>query len=287
MRTILVTGGKGFIGRNLIRLLLKKNFKVISIDEKKSDKVKKPNYSEFFSIKKFFKVRKNLEKINGIIHFAAQSRNSLSFNNPIKLFKKNLIDTLIILESIRYLKKKPWFIFSSTKQIEIDKKNDSYGLYSITKESCEKIIKSYANNFGIKYIILRFSDVFGTSDNSKDKVLVKLISKLKKNKQFNITDPTHELNYVHVDDICDYILYLVRSNFKKNLKEINLYGKNNYTLKTLALLIKKTLKSKSKILISKKKQNKKKINFKANKINITKLNKEFKKELKSIVVNIK
>ena len=90
-----------------------------------------------------------------------------------------------------------------------------------------------------------------------------------------------------MDDICDYILYLVRSNFKKNLKEINLYGKNNYTLKTLALLIKKTLKSKSKILISKKKQNKKKINFKANKINITKLNKEFKKELKSIVVNIK
>jgi len=197
------------------------------------------------------------------------------------LFKKNLIDTLIILETIRYLKKKPWFIFSSTKQIEIDKKNNLYNLYSITKESCEKIIKSYASNFGIKSIILRFSDVFGTVDNSKEKVLVKLISTLKKNKKFNIIDPSYKLNYVHVDDICEYILFLIKQNPSKNYREINLYGKKTYFLKDIAFFVKKMINSKSKILISKKKY-KKTINNKAKTEKFLKLKKEFKKELKFI-----
>jgi UDP-glucose 4-epimerase len=281
MKTIVVTGGKGFVGRNLIRLLLENNFKVISIDEKRSNRRNKNNYNQSFSIKSFFKEKKKLKKINGIIHLAALSRNSLSFNNPLKLFKKNLIDTLIILETIRYLKKKPWFIFSSTKQIEIDKKNNLYNLYSITKESCEKIIKSYASNFGIKSIILRFSDVFGTVDNSKEKVLVKLISTLKKNKKFNIIDPTYKLNYVHVDDICEYILFLIKQNPSKNYREINLYGKKTYFLKDIALFAKKMMNSKSKILINKKKY-KKTINNKAKTEKFLKLKKEFKKELKFI-----
>jgi|TARA_Y100000310_G_scaffold340648_1_gene437181 UDP-glucose 4-epimerase len=281
MKTIVVTGGKGFVGRNLIRLLLENNFKVISIDEKRSNRRNKNNYNQSFSIKSFFKEKKKLKKINGIIHLAALSRNSLSFNNPLKLFKKNLIDTLIILETIRYLKKKPWFIFSSTKQIEIDKKNNLYNLYSITKESCEKIIKSYASNFGIKSIILRFSDVFGTVDNSKEKVLVKLISTLKKNKKFNIIDPSYKLNYVHVDDICEYILFLIKQNPSKNYREINLYGKKTYFLKDIAFFVKKMINSKSKILISKKKY-KKTINNKAKTEKFLKLKKEFKKELKFI-----
>ena len=281
MKTIVVTGGKGFVGRNLIRLLLENNFKVISIDEKRSNRRNKNNYNQSFSIKSFFKEKKKLKKINGIIHLAALSRNSLSFNNPLKLFKKNLIDTLIILETIRYLKKKPWFIFSSKKQIEIDKKNNLYNLYSITKESCEKIIKSYASNFGIKSIILRFSDVFGTVDNSKEKVLVKLISTLKKNKKFNIIDPSYKLNYVHVDDICEYILFLIKQNPSKNYREINLYGKKTYFLKDIALFAKKMINSKSKILINKKKY-KKTINNKAKTEKFLKLKKEFKKELKFI-----
>ena len=281
MKTIVVTGGKGFVGRNLIRLLLENNFKVISIDEKRSNKRNKNNYNQSFSIKSFFKGKKKLKKINGIIHLAALSRNSLSFNNPLKLFKKNLIDTLIILETIRYLKKKPWFVFSSTQQIEIDKKNNLYNLYSITKESCEKIIKSYASNFGIKSIILRFSDVFGTVDNSKEKVLVKLISTLKKNKKFNIIDPSYKLNYVHVDDICEYILFLIKQNPSKNYREINLYGKKTYFLKDIAFFVKKMINSKSKILISKKKY-KKTINNKAKTEKFLKLKKEFKKELKFI-----
>ena len=281
MKTIVVTGGKGFVGRNLIRLLLENNFKVISIDEKRSNRRNKNNYNQSFSIKSFFKEKKKLKKINGIIHLAALSRNSLSFNNPLKLFKKNLIDTLIILETIRYLKKKPWFIFSSTKQIEIDKKNNLYNLYSITKESCERIIKSYASNFGIKSIILRFSDVFGTVDNSKEKVLVKLISTLKKNKKFNIIDPSYKLNYVHVDDICEYILFLIKQNPSKNYREINLYGKKTYFLKDIAFFVKKMINSKSKILISKKKY-KKTINNKAKTEKFLKLKKEFKKELKFI-----
>jgi len=48
MKTIVVTGGKGFVGRNLIRLLLENNFKVISIDEKRSNKRNKNNYNQSF-----------------------------------------------------------------------------------------------------------------------------------------------------------------------------------------------------------------------------------------------
>tara|TARA_Y100000590_G_scaffold464443_1_gene633903 strand:- start:153 stop:806 length:654 start_codon:yes stop_codon:yes gene_type:complete len=208
----------------------------------------------------------------------------MSFSDPIKLFQKNLIDTLIILQAIRYSKKKPWFIFSSTKQIEIDKKNKFQNLYSITKESCEKIIKSYAVNFGIKSTILRFTDVYGTTDNSKGKVLVKLIDILKNNKKFTIKDPAHKLSYIHVDDISRNILHLIKNKFKNTYREINLYGKKTYNLKSMTFLIKKMVSSKSKVFIDKPKKNKQKLHFKLEKAPIN-FKKDFKKELSYIVQN--
>ena len=109
-----------------------------------------------------------------------------------------------------------------------------------------------------------------------------MITALKNNRRFHISNPVHKLNYVHVEDICDYILFLIKKNLTKNYKIIKLYGKKIYTLKEITFLAKKVLNSKSKILISSKKQNNKIKTFKMKNKNLPIFTKKFKKELKFI-----
>tara|TARA_Y100000590_G_scaffold464443_1_gene633904 strand:- start:796 stop:1035 length:240 start_codon:yes stop_codon:yes gene_type:complete len=62
MKTIVVTGSEGFIGRNLIKLLLKNGYKIISIDEIKRKRKNKFNCTQLNSIKSFFNKKKKFKK---------------------------------------------------------------------------------------------------------------------------------------------------------------------------------------------------------------------------------
>ena len=134
-KKIIVTGGSGYIGKYIINELIKK-YQVISIDKKKIN-LNNKNYTMIKSSIKNFFGKKKIDGIYAIIHLAtAETRSSLYFNNP-EFALKNVSDIHSILNAIKMSKKKPIFIFSSTKQIENDKKNFIKNPYSLSKEFCE------------------------------------------------------------------------------------------------------------------------------------------------------
>ncbi|MAJ22894.1 MAG: hypothetical protein CBC24_03505 [Candidatus Pelagibacter sp. TMED64] len=267
-KTIIVTGGHGYIGNFLVKTLLKSNFKVVCVDQKKGNILNKKAIYYKSSIKNFFKDR-NIDNIFSIIHLAAESRNSVSLKKPNSVTKKNINDTLTILESIRNSKKKPSLFFSSTKQIEIDKKNNFLSPYSISKKTCEDLIKFYSYKFKIKSCILRFSDVYSYTNNPKKKALSSIIFKLKINKNITIVDKKHYFNFVHIDTICTGIVKLLKKNLAL-YQEVNFYQKQKVYITKLVRMLKKITNSKSQIIFKKNQHKKSLVQKSTNSYNIAK-----------------
>lgn len=113
MKTILITGGAGFIGYNLVRFYKKKH-KVIVIDNLTSKGLKKVNFKNSKNVVFFKKDLSNFNsfknqldnfQIDKVIHAAAHFANENSIINPSKDLKSNILGTLNLLEYFKYKKK--------------------------------------------------------------------------------------------------------------------------------------------------------------------------------------
>ena len=115
MKKVIVTGGNGFIGSNLVSFLLKKKYYVINIDKNKYskssyllNKIIKKNY-KFYKIdinsKKIFKILTK-HKPEVIFNLAAETHVDRSIDTPADFIKTNIFGTFNLLEQIRAYKKK-------------------------------------------------------------------------------------------------------------------------------------------------------------------------------------
>ena len=184
MKKIIVTGGNGFIGSNLINFLISKKYFVINIDKNKYsngsyllNNTKKKNY-------KFFKLdikNKNILNIlskykpNAIFNLAAETHVDRSIEAPEDFINSNILGTFNILEQIRNYKKKYnknlRLIHISTDEVYGDlKKNErsdelsSYkpsSPYSASKASADHLIKSYVRTYKIDAVISNCCNNFG------------------------------------------------------------------------------------------------------------------------------
>ena len=114
-KTIFVTGGLGFVGSNLVNLLISKNFFVINIDKvsysSNFDNLKnvKKNYKFFkLDINNQTKIKKLLLKYRPlcIFNLAAESHVDLSIDNPLPFINSNILGTFNLLEATRFFLKK-------------------------------------------------------------------------------------------------------------------------------------------------------------------------------------
>jgi nucleoside-diphosphate-sugar epimerase len=258
-KKIIVTGAEGFIGKNIVQKLLNENYFVISIDIKNTS-IKSKNHQHFKSSVKNFFLKTKINNVYAIIDLAAEPRNNYYYLKP-ELALKNISNIFFILNFIKTLKKKPILIFSSTKQIEVDKLTKNKGPYSISKFFCEDMIDFYSKNYGILSHIVRFTDVFSINNNPKNKALIKLINKSKKNENIIVDNINHNFEYISIDIICDGIVKILKKEIKH--RYINFYG-SKINILTLLKKINKILNSNSKIIV--KKENKQKHNSKNNNI---------------------
>lgn len=184
MKKVLITGAGGYIGSVATYLLLQNGYEVVAIDnfctgyrgplellQQKFGKGKLRFYEADLKgdLSSIFEKESGIE---AVLHYAASCLVDESMKNPQKYFRNNILVTLNLLESMVKFKINK-IIFSSTaavygeaQYVPIDEKHvlKPINVYGESKLMAEKIISWYAQLKGIKYLILRYFNVCGASD---------------------------------------------------------------------------------------------------------------------------
>lgn len=207
---IVVTGGAGFVGSNLISYFISNtNFKIISIDNYssglkknhiKNTKVKyiKANTSEIEN-----KLKKFKNKIQVVFHFGEFSRIHQSFVNINKCLKYNIEGTNSVIRFC--LNNKIKLIYSATSASLGNKgKDQNLSPYSFTKSKNLKLILHLSKNFGLKSEILYFYNVYGRNHirtGEMSTVIGIFENQYLNNKSLTVTRPgTQKRIFTHIDD---------------------------------------------------------------------------------------
>jgi dTDP-glucose 4,6-dehydratase len=233
MKKIIVTGGSGFIGSNLVNFLIKKKFYVINIDKlaySANNIVHKNKDSKFY---KFYRLDINNKKKlidiikrykpKAIFNLAAETHVDRSIDGPKNFIDTNILGTFNILEAIRMLNKKNIkikLVHISTDEVYGDIKknkrsdeNFSYepsSPYSASKASADHLVKSYIRTYKIDAVISNCCNNYGPYQ-FPEKLLPKMIFNIFNNKELPIYGKgKNSREWIHVKDHCEalFMLYL-------------------------------------------------------------------------------
>tara|TARA_B100001063_G_scaffold207730_1_gene203784 strand:- start:1310 stop:2164 length:855 start_codon:yes stop_codon:yes gene_type:complete len=202
MKKILVTGGVGFIGSNLIKTLKEFNFKLVSIDDYSTGS----KLNELDGVKY---IKDDILNINNIkndfdfcFHLAAQSRVQPSFDNPQESLRVNVLGTSRVMEWSRLNNTKVIYAGSSSKHHK-----PSESPYAMYKFLGEEVCKLYKESYNVNVEIARFYNVYGPGENVDEtygNVIGIWISKIIKGEPLPIVgDGEQKRDFVHVHDIVE------------------------------------------------------------------------------------
>ena len=214
MNRILVTGGAGFIGTNLIKELKNQDCDVMSIDNystgSKDNHIKGVKYIDL-DIEDISKISES--NFDYCFHLAAQSRVQPSFENPQESLRVNASGTMKVLEWVRCNNIKLVYAGSSSKH-----HNPSDSPYATTKYLGEELCKLYKKSFNVDVEIARFYNVYGPGENIDEKfgnVIGIWSSKILKGESLPIIgDGSQKRDFIHVIDIVDGLIKIAFSNLK-------------------------------------------------------------------------
>ena len=245
---IVITGGAGFVGSNLIKLLLKKtNKKIISIDNYSSGSKKnhiKNNRVKYIKsdTKNISSVLKNPKKIHSLFHFGEFARIYQSFLKMNECINSNSIGTNAVLSYC--LKNKIKLIYSATSA-SLGNKGDDKNLspYAFTKAKNLELLENLKKWFNFKYEVIYFYNVYGPNQISKGSMatVIGIFEKCYKNKKpMPVVRPGNQTRrFTHIDDTVD-ICYLA---WKKNLgRHYSIASKKSYSLIQVARLFNSNIK---------------------------------------------
>ena len=224
---IIVTGGLGFIGSNLIELLIKKKFFVINID----CNTYSSNYYNTKDYKKNYKFIKcninNKKKIFNILskykpaaifNLAAETHVDRSIDNPKAFIDSNILGVFNLLEAFRKFHKKnknSKLIHISTDEVYGDilkgRSNENYSYkpsspYSASKASSDHLVYSYFRTYKLPVIITNCSNNYGPKQHP-EKLVPKLIYNILNNKPLPIYGKgKNSREWIYVKDHCEALI---------------------------------------------------------------------------------
>ncbi len=212
MSKILVTGGAGFIGTNLIKRLVKEGHTVVSLDNYSTgSKTNHVDHVEYINggIEKI--QAHNVDDSELCFHLAAQSRVQPSFNNPLKSVEVNVTGTTKVMEWARKNNVKVVYAGSASKHY-----NPSDSPYATTKMLGEMICKLYKQSYKVNVEIARFYNVYGPLeplDEKNGNVMGIWRTKINKKEPIDIVgDGQQKRDFTHVNDIVDGLIKIAESN---------------------------------------------------------------------------
>ena len=242
--TIIVTGGAGFVGSNLIENFIKKTkYKIISIDNYSSGFRK--NHINSLRVKYIKGHTKDIEKliktpkkIKSIFHFGEFSRIYQSFNMMDECINSNTIGTNSVFNFC--FKNKIKLIYSATSASLGNKGNDkNLSPYAFTKAKNLELLENLKKWFNFKYEVVYFYNVYGPRQISKGKmstVIGIFENAYKQGKPLPVVRPgSQSRRFTHIDDTID-VCFIA---WKKNLcRHYSIANRKSYTILQVAKLFK-------------------------------------------------
>ncbi len=242
-KKVIITGHTGFKGSWLSAWLILLGARVIGISDNfatnpshfKSLKIKKKikHYSEDIRNLKVIKKIFMKHKPDYVFHLAAQPLVKTSYIDPIKTFETNMLGTLNILESLRFIKNKCTAVIITSdkvyKNFEIKKgykETDKLGgndPYSASKASAELILQSYIKSYFFKKKniligIARAGNVIGGGDWSENRLIPDCVKSWSKNKIVSLRNPQSTRPWQHVlESLWGYLLLSLKLEKNKKL----------------------------------------------------------------------
>lgn len=218
---VLITGGCGFIGTNLVKFLSEKGFTVTILDNLS---VGRKDYIETLSlpnppqvvigdIRNKKAMNQAVSGIEAVVHLAAHTSVVESLENPREDWDINVNGTLNLLEACRQ-NGVGRFIFASSNAVvgeqepPIDETKVPQPLspYGASKLAGEALCSSYYHSFGLRTISLRFANCYGPYSDHKTSVVSKFLRCAKEGRPLVIYgDGNQTRDFVHVEDVCHAI----------------------------------------------------------------------------------
>lgn len=277
--SILVCGGAGYIGSHTVHELIKKNKEVVIVDNLQTGHIQAVNknakfYKGDIRDSEFLDKVFSENKIESVIHFAANSLVGESMTKPLLYFNNNVYGMQVLLESMVKHNIKN-IVFSSTaavygepKRVPILENDETHPTnpYGETKLTMEKMMKWCDEAYGIKYVALRYFNVAGAledgsigEDHSPETHLIPLILQVPLKKREFITvfgedyatpDGTCIRDYIHVIDLADAhiraVEYLEKGN---NSNVFNLGNGVGFSVKEMITAAKEATNEEIKVVL--------------------------------------
>lgn len=244
MQKVLVTGSSGFVGQNLCRWLKQKGFYVIGLDFfKPNAKIYKHHFltfkpensdhtDEFIEYRLGTTNKKDiissaLDKVDGVIHLAAQSHVDTSINDPMVFSRDNFAGTIELFETCRGKNLQKIILFSTDEvgaclddgEFYEDGKFITGSVYSASKASQEHLATAYMKKYDLPIYITRCVNIFGPGQ-AYEKFLPRIILNALEDKKIPIYGSGYQSRqWVHVDHICDFLNVLLLANYIPHSKD--------------------------------------------------------------------
>jgi UDP-glucose 4-epimerase len=227
---ILVTGGAGYIGSHMAKMLVNLGHDVIILDNLSTGFRELAKYGELvagdLANKEMLDELFSMYQFDGVVHFAAASLVGESMTNPAKYYRNNVSNTINLLDAmVKYNVKS--FVFSSSAAVYgepnsdlIDEEHikDPINPYGSTKLMIECILQDYVSAYGLNSVSLRYFNACGADPEGElgechdpETHLIPLILQAASGRRESITvfgrdyatdDGTCVRDYIHINDLC-------------------------------------------------------------------------------------
>ncbi len=247
-KKILITGGAGFVGTNLIKLFLKRtNYKIISLDDYSSGnkknhiKNKRVKYIKGKTVD-IEKIIKKPKEINSVFHFGEFARIYQSFLKMNECIESNNIGSNAVFNYC--LKNKIKLIYSATSASLGNKgKDKNLSPYAFSKAKNLELLENLKKWFNFKYEVIYFYNVYGPYQICKGQmstVIGIFEDHYKRGKPLPVVKPgTQSRRFTHIDDTVEICYYA----WKKNLcRHYSIANKKSYSILEVARMFNSKIK---------------------------------------------